>query len=56
MGHALRNAGSVLAESVGSLITFIAAVLPWLVLVVLPMGWLVRVLWRRRRATAREAK
>ncbi|HEX7867167.1 MAG TPA: DUF4349 domain-containing protein [Variovorax sp.] len=49
MRHALRNAGSVLAESVGSLITFIAAVLPWLMLVVLPLGWLVRVLWRRRR-------
>ncbi len=58
MGHALRNAGSVLAEKAWarSLITFIAAVLPWLVLVVLPMGWLVRVLWRRRRATAGEAK
>lgn len=51
MRQALRNAGTVLAESVGSLITFIAAVLPWLVLVVLPVGWLVRVLWRRRRAT-----
>lgn len=49
MGHALRNAGSVLAQSVGSLITFVAAVLPWLLLVVLPVGWLVRVLWRRRR-------
>ena len=49
MRQALRNAGSVLAESVGALITFIAAVLPWLVLVVLPLGWLVRVLWRRRR-------
>ncbi|MET3181506.1 UNVERIFIED_ORG: hypothetical protein ABIC43_004675 [Variovorax guangxiensis] len=53
MRHALRNAGSVLAESVGSLITFIAAVLPWLVLVVLPVGWLVRVLWRRRRAATK---
>ena len=50
MGRALRNAGSVLAESVGALITFVAAVLPWLLLVVLPVGWLVRVLWRRRRA------
>ena len=52
MRNALRNAGSVLAESVGALITFIAAVLPWLLLVVLPLGWLVRVLWRRRRAKA----
>ncbi|RTD88775.1 DUF4349 domain-containing protein [Variovorax atrisoli] len=51
MRNALRNAGSVLSESVGSLITFIAAVLPWLLLVVLPLGWLARVLWRRRRAS-----
>lgn len=51
MMHALREAGSVLAESVGALITFLAAVLPWLLLVVLPVGWLVRVLWRRRRAS-----
>jgi hypothetical protein len=53
MRNALRNAGSVLAESVGSLITFVAAVLPWLLLVVLPLGWLTRVLWRRRRAAAK---
>ena len=45
----MRNAGAVLAESVGALITFIAAVLPWLVLALLPCLWLVRVLWRRRR-------
>jgi uncharacterized membrane-anchored protein len=28
----------------------VAAVLPWLVLVVLPLGWMLRALWRRRRA------
>ncbi|MDH6591483.1 hypothetical protein M2165_001372 [Variovorax sp. TBS-050B] len=50
MRHALRNAGAVLAESVGALITFVAAVLPWLVLVLLPLAWLARRLWRRRRA------
>ena len=49
MMRALREAGSVLAESVGVLITFLAAVLPWVLVVVLPLGWLVRVLWRRRR-------
>ena len=52
MVRALREAGSVLAESVGVLITFLAAVLPWLLLVGLPLAWLVRVLWRRRRAKA----
>ncbi len=50
IGRALREAGNVLAESVAALITFAAAVLPWLLLVVLPLGWITRVLWRRRRA------
>ncbi|MES2531123.1 MAG: DUF4349 domain-containing protein [Pseudomonadota bacterium] len=49
MTRALRDAGAVLAESVGTLITFVAAVLPWLVLVVLPVGWLLRWAFRRRR-------
>lgn len=48
MTQALRNAGRVLAESVGSLITFVAAVLPWLLLLV-PVLWGVRRLWLRRR-------
>jgi Domain of unknown function (DUF4349) len=52
MMRALREAGSVLAESVGVLITFLAAVLPWLLLVGLPLVWLVRLVWRRRRAKA----
>ena len=52
MMRALREAGSVLAESVGALITFLAAVLPWLLLVGLPLAWLVRLLWRRRRIKA----
>ena len=52
MAKALRNAGAVLAESVGALITFVAAVLPWVLLIGLPLGWLARVLWRRRRARA----
>jgi len=52
MMRALREAGSVLAESVGALITFLAAVLPWLLLVGLPLAWLLRLLWRRRRIKA----
>ena len=55
MKEALRNAGAVLAESVGALITFVAAVLPWLVIVVLPLAWLARVLWRRRSRRARSS-
>lgn len=52
MMQALRNAGAVLAESVASLITFVAAVLPWFVIVVLPLGALLRWAWRRRRPRA----
>ena len=48
---ALRNAGAALAESVGALITFVAVALPWLLLA-FPLVWVVRVLWRRRRARA----
>ncbi|KAF1052362.1 MAG: hypothetical protein GAK34_01274 [Delftia tsuruhatensis] len=50
IGRALRDAGHELGESMAALITFVAAVLPWLVLVVLPLGWVLRALWRRRRA------
>ena len=49
MTRALREAGAVLAESMGTLITVVAAVLPWLVLVALPVGWLARWALRRRR-------
>ena len=49
MARALRNAGGVLAESVAALITFAAAALPWVV-VGLPLLWVLRLLWRRRRA------
>lgn len=48
IGNALRSAGATLAESVGVLITFVAAALPWLLLAI-PLVWIVRVVWRRRR-------
>jgi hypothetical protein len=50
VGRALRDAGSVLSESLGALITFVAAALPWVVLGLLPLAWITRALWRRRRA------
>ena len=46
----LSDVGHGLGESIAALVTFVAAVLPWLVLVVLPLGWMLRALWRRRRA------
>jgi len=50
---ALRDAGRVMADSVASLITLLAAFLPWL-LVLLPLVWALRRVWawrgRRHRA------
>ncbi|RYF33397.1 MAG: DUF4349 domain-containing protein [Comamonadaceae bacterium] len=51
IGSALRSAGATLSESVGVLITFVAAALPWFLLAI-PLVWIVRVVWRRRRAGA----
>lgn len=54
---ALRQSGSVLAESLAALITAVAALLPWLIVLV-PGGWLlVRALrrWRRKRREALKA-
>jgi cytochrome c-type biogenesis protein CcmH/NrfF len=45
---ALRESGSVLAESTASLITVIVAVIPWLILIV-PTLWLFVRAWRKRR-------
>ncbi len=53
VGSALRESGEVLAASITALITFIVAVLPWLV-VILAVAWVVRILFNamRRRRTA----
>ena len=50
---ALRESGSVLAESTASLISVIVAVIPWLILIVFAI-WLLARMWRklRRRRTA----
>ncbi len=45
---ALRESGSVLADSTASLITVIVAVIPWLILIV-PGFWLFARAWRKRR-------
>jgi hypothetical protein len=45
---ALRESGSVLADSTASVITTIFAIIPWLVLV-LPVVWLLGKAWRRLR-------
>jgi Domain of unknown function (DUF4349) len=45
---ALRESGSVFADSTASLITLIVAVIPWLILIV-PLCWLAARFWRRVR-------
>jgi hypothetical protein len=42
--NALRESGSILAESTASLITTIVAIIPWLILI-LPLGWLLAKAW-----------
>jgi Domain of unknown function (DUF4349) len=52
--NALRESGSILADSTASLITTIVAIIPWLLLIV-PLGWLLGKGWkklRRRRSGA----
>lgn len=53
---ALRDAGQVMAGSVASLITLVAALVPWLLLVV-PLLWALRRVWawRARRRAQRTA-
>jgi Domain of unknown function (DUF4349) len=46
ISNALRESGSILADSTASLITTIVAVIPWLVLIV-PAVWLLAKVWRR---------
>jgi len=48
---ALREFGAHLAEAAAGAITFVAYAIPWAI-VLLPLGWCLRWLWRRRR-TAR---
>jgi len=43
--NALRESGSILADSTASLIMTIVAVIPWLILIV-PAAWLVAKAWR----------
>jgi hypothetical protein len=48
VGEATTGAGRVLAHSAAALITFVAAALPWALLLAVA-GAIVRALWRRRR-------
>jgi len=50
ISRAFGEFGAHLADAAGSAITFVAYAIPWAI-VLLPLGWGVRWLWRRRRAT-----
>jgi hypothetical protein len=51
IASACDESGSVFSESLGSLITFIFAVIPWLVLIIPAIWIIVRFLCRRSRKT-----
>ena len=46
IADALRESGSVLAQSIASLITVVVAIIPWLIVIV-PLLWLLRNVWRK---------
>ena len=45
----MGEAGETLADSLGSVITFVVFMIPWIVVLLL-VAWLMRLLWRKRRA------
>ncbi len=49
VARALRDFGHNLSQGVAGAITFVAYLIPWAV-VILPLGWALRWLWRRRRS------
>jgi len=57
IGEALKESGGVLGESLAVLITAVAAVIPWLI-IILPCGWLIvraAKRWKERRRRRRES-
>jgi hypothetical protein len=57
VGLAMRESGEVLGESLAALLTAVAAIIPWL-LVLVPAGWLLesaRRNWKRRTAAIKAA-
>ena len=52
IGDAFRESGSVLGESIASLITVVVAIIPWLIVIV-PLLWLLRKMWRKIRRARR---
>ena len=48
IGNALRESGSILADSTAAAITTVVAIIPWLILI-FPCIWLAQKIWRRFR-------
>lgn len=53
ISRSLKNFAGNIATGVGAVIEFASFVLPWLLLVILPGLWLIRRLWRQRRAAVK---
>lgn len=50
IGHALKGFVRSFSHGLAAAITFLATVLPWLLLIILPAFWLIRRWWRSRSA------
>jgi hypothetical protein len=57
VGEALRNSGSVLGDSLATLITAVAAIIPWLIVIVPGLWFLIKAVrrFRERRRAAKAA-
>ncbi len=55
IGAALKRFMGDFAEGLASVIAFFAAILPWLLFIILPGLWLVRRFWRGRKAKQKSA-
>ena len=50
IGNAIKGFTRTLSEGLSGVIYFFAAILPWLIFVILPALWVLRWFWRRRKA------
>lgn len=50
IGQALKSFVRDVSYGIGNVIEFFAAILPWLIFVILPGLWFLRWFWRRRKS------
>ena len=55
IGYALKDFARTVSEGISGVIYFVAVLLPWFILIILPLVWLVLFLRRRKRKTRKPA-